>query len=54
VIQNFGQKFLSQKKVNDFEFSLAKDLRFDEKMTHLNEVFSEVGVQYKMVKGIYA
>jgi len=42
------------KKVNDFEFSLAKDLKVDEKMTHLNEAFSEVGVQYKIVKGIYA
>jgi len=41
------------KKVNDFEFSFSEDLRFDENMTHIDKVFSELGAEYKIVKGFY-
>lgn len=42
------------KKVNDFEFSFSEDLRFDENMSHIDKVFSELGADYKIVKGFYA
>lgn len=40
-------------KINDFEFSFGEELRFDENMTHIDKVFSEIGVEYKIRKGIY-
>jgi len=42
------------KKVKDFEFSFAQELRFDENAAHLGKVFSEVGAEYKLTKGFYA
>ncbi len=41
------------KKINDFEFSLNEEIRMDENISHIDKVFSEVGVQYKMIKGLY-
>ena len=41
------------KKVNDFRFSFSEELRFDENISHVDKVFSELGVQYKVVKGLY-
>ena len=41
------------KKVNDFEFSFSEELRFDENISHVDKVFSEIGAQYKIIKGLY-
>lgn len=41
------------KKVNDFEFSFSEELRMDENVSHVDKVFSEIGAQYKIVKGFY-
>ena len=42
------------KKVNDFEFSFSEEVRFDENMSHIDKVFSELGAEYKITKGVYA
>ncbi len=42
------------KEVKDFEFSLSKELRFDENVSHIDKSFLEVGAQYKIRKGLYA
>jgi hypothetical protein len=42
------------KAIDDFEFTFSEDVRFDENMTHIDKVFSELGVEYKLVKGVYA
>ncbi len=41
------------KKINDFKFSFSEELRTDENSSHVDKVFSEVGVQYKIRKGLY-
>jgi hypothetical protein len=41
------------KKVNDFKFSIAKEVRFDENMSHLDKSFGEIGSQYKINKTLY-
>lgn len=41
------------KAIDDFEFTFSEDVRFDENMTHVDKVFSELGVEYKIVKGLY-
>ena len=42
------------KSINDFEFSFSEELRFDENISHVDKVFSELGVKYKIVKGLSA
>lgn len=43
------------KKYNDFKFSISEELRFNENISHVDKVFTELGVQYKVsaVKGLY-
>ena len=41
------------KKINDFEFSFSEELRFDENVSHIDKVFSEIGAKYKIIKGLY-
>jgi len=45
--------FSVNKKINDFEFSLGEEFRFDENITHLGKFFTEVGAEYKIKKGLY-
>jgi len=40
------------KKINDFEFSFSEELRFDENFTHVDKLFSEIGAEYKIIKGL--
>jgi hypothetical protein len=42
------------KKINDFELSLSKELRFDENINHIDKSFLEIGAKYKLRKGLYA
>lgn len=42
------------KKVNDFDFSFKNQIRFNENMSHLYKVFSDLGAEYKITKGLYA
>jgi Protein of unknown function (DUF2490) len=42
------------KKYNDFTFSLGEEVRFDENMSHIDKVFTEIEVDYKIIKGLYA
>ncbi len=42
------------KKVDDFEFSFSEEVRMDENVSHIDKVFSEIGAQYKITKGLYA
>ena len=40
------------KKYNDLEFSFSEELRFDENFSHVDKLFSEFGVKYKVRKGL--
>ena len=40
------------KKINDFEFSLGEELRLDENLSHIDKIFTEIGVDYKIIKGL--
>jgi hypothetical protein len=42
------------KEFKDFEFSLSKELRFDENISHIDKSFLEIGAAYKIRKGLYA
>ena len=41
------------KKINKFEFTLGEEFRFDENISHLDKFFTEIGANYKIVKGFY-
>ena len=41
------------KKINDFEFSLGEEIRFDENFGHIDKIFTEFGVEYKIKKGLF-
>lgn len=41
------------KKIKDFEFSFTEEFRMDENVSHIDKVFSELGAEYKLVKGFY-
>ena len=45
--------FSVNKKVNDFEFSLGEEIRFDENISHIDKLFTELSVEYKITKGFY-
>jgi len=42
------------KKIDNFNFSFSEELRLDENISHIDKVFSELGVEYKIIKGLYA
>ncbi len=41
------------KKIKKFEFSFSEELRMDENASHVDKFFSEIGAQYKVIKGVY-
>ena len=40
------------KSFNDFEFSFSEELRMNENFTHIDKLFSEIGADYKITKGL--
>ena len=45
--------FSVNKKTNDFEFSLNEEIRFDENISHISKIFTELSAEYKITKGFY-
>lgn len=43
-----------KKEIEDFEFSLSQEMRLDENISHIDKVFTEIGVEYKITKGFFA
>lgn len=41
------------KKADDFSFSFKNQIRFDENISHLYKALSDLGVEYKITKGLY-
>ena len=41
------------KKVDKFSFAFKNQARFNENMSHLYKVFTDIGADYKIVKGLY-
>ena len=46
--------FSVNKKINNFEFSLGEEIRFDENISHIGKIFTELSAEYKITKGFYA
>ena len=40
------------KEVNDFEFSFEEAWRLNENFTHTDKIFTELGAEYKVIKGL--
>ena len=41
------------KKVDDFNFSFKNQVRFNENMSHIYKLFTDIGADYKLTKGLY-
>jgi predicted porin len=41
------------KKINNLEISFSEEIRMDENASHVDKFFSELGAEYKVLKGFY-
>ncbi|MCB0401232.1 MAG: porin, partial [Flavobacteriales bacterium] len=46
--------FAVSEKMEKFKFSASEELRLDENFSHINKVFTELGADYEIVKGLSA
>ncbi len=41
------------KKIKKLELSFSEEIRFDENISHIDKIFTEIGGEYKLMKGLY-